>query len=205
MKPINWPDMSQSLSDALGLKGRVVLALDETTFPAVVAASLTNTPFDRLATPGGFTRESAAAGVGTNSGVLCQPAANTILVVRAIRITNETGATAPYTVRWLSAANVAAVTIVATTTLNAYNPRQQVAAGQQLGSTQSSFNHTAIVSGYTLDRIPVATDTSVYLELPGGFALYGNNPQAGALAVYNQTANAACRAQMFVDEYKLPG
>lgn len=203
MKPIQWPYLASAMQTLLGLKGRVILKADEMVIPTVLAADASEAPFGETRIPAGNQRTTAAAGVGRFGGAHLAPNENVVLKVKSVMFTNETGAASAYEVRWLTAAQVAAVTAVGAFTMLAHNSRDRNAFNET-ASLLTTFHHNLIV-GQTLARVWVPDQDQREVQLPDGFCLWGLDQNAGALAGWIDTANVEARMAWLVNEYKLTG
>lgn len=203
-KPINDPNLAGALAAAYGLKGRVIISLDEVAVPAISVGSLDGTPYDRLETPAvtGFSSPAVAA---RNAGVAIVPGAGNVSKVTNFLARNQTAGALDYVITWMTAAQLAAVNQSATTNFFTQNPYGQTGAALVDAATQLIDVDAAGVSGRVITRVSVAAGASELIPMPGGLFLYGNNANAGAIGFWCATVNTTFNGSVWVVEYRLPG
>jgi len=200
---INWPSVSEALGQVFGIKGRVDVALDEALIPVAQVADLSGAPYNRTIIPGGQQVTAGAGGAGRESGVMAQPGANVILVVRGVYILNQSGGRQDYIYGWMNAAHVAAVANPVVSNVISFNSKTR-GVGYHLASTLTAFD-VAAPAMFPIGRVSLADDAAHYRVIPGGFALYGSDAGAGAFGIECTGANVGMITGWFVEEYKLPG
>lgn len=89
---IQWPGDAESLQQALGLKGRVPLVVDEVVAPVVVMQDIPESPWSSHNNVyGGFVFAFAPAGM--NGGVMAIPGPGVTLGITSVTVRNSTGGT----------------------------------------------------------------------------------------------------------------
>lgn len=186
--PIQNAESSQALAASLGLKGKVSLEIDTVVVPVEVTGDLPDTPYSPIVPIGGGAAQGPA-GVGVEGAITIQPGRGGILVIKRITVPNTTGSPGAFELRLMTPANFVTGTIVSQA--NAFNYNSLFIAGgvARNGAIVSVFTHT-VVLGQDLERLNVLDGDTGVIKLPGGYALYGDDPSGPVgLGLWNTVAN----------------
>jgi len=187
MLPIQNAESSKALAASLGLKGKIRLSVDEVEVPAVITDYLPNTPYSAIIPIG---CSGAAGPVAVNfSAISIEPGSGGILVIDRIEIANTSGSDGDFNIRVLTQVDVGVFTTVSSAQAFNFNSPLDGGGVRTNGALCRVISHTAIL-GATILRHSVLDNTTYAVELPGGYALYGDDPRGFvALVVWGTTLN----------------
>ena len=199
MKPINWPFAADALAAALGIKGRMVVRLDETAAPGLVIADLSGPPYGALYIPAGLSINCPAGGVGVYSGAAIRvPGPKTVFGVEGFNLVDTAGAGVTIRVMRISATQYSSLTIGTTSQLSCFNPGRLDRS--TVATTIASFTHNAFL-GTELARLYVPAGQSLNWAWPEAYHLYTDQTPGGALALFVMADNTATRIGVYGREY----
>lgn len=198
--PIQNAESSQALAAALGLKGRVSLEVDTTVVPVELTGNLPNTPYSRIIPIGGSAAQGAG-GAGIEGAITIRPGTGGILVVRKITVPNTSGSDGDFELRLMTPANFATGTVVSDANAFNFNSLFIDGAVVVVGALISIVTHT-VVLGQALTILSVLDNSTGVIDLPGGYALYGDDPSGPVgLALWNTAADEPVAANFFGDVF----
>lgn len=202
----NRGEFSLSLAEMFAIKGRVANVLDPTIVPGLIVGDMTQAPYNRIPIPA--LASSGRAAVAAQFGYIgVRASPDRVLQVRQIVITNDGATAVLHTVRYLSAANIAAAaTAAAFGKLRSMSPNE---LETDVPRPSEIFNlaHTTSSLGTSLFSLLVpATDTLIWDIPVPGFFMRGDDPGGrGGVSVVRTTANELCRVSYVCAEWPLPG
>lgn len=202
MIPIQFPDVSNALREAFGLKGRVRANLDESVAPVVQVYDLATSPYAANPVPCQSERAQGAV-VGENGHLWVQPAPNALLRTMEFDIFNETAGALIYVVLILTPANIATLVSTSLEPLRNMNARFVGGAPALVASASDRATEAGIV-GLEVLRFQVAGESDKRVVIPGGWSLYGDDALGiGGFCIACLAANTAVRSNFHCQEWRL--
>jgi len=186
-------EASSSLVAGLGIKGGLRLKLDETIVGVEVIGDLTKgSPYASVKKIGGVRAQAAVA--LEISAISIEPGPGGILVIDQISVDNIQGADANFEIRVLTAAQIASITTVNSSLAFDFNSPFIAGAIARDGALLRSLSDAVAIGPVVLQMNVLTGERGVY-DLPGGYALYGDDPIGPvALTVWNSAINLAAQA-----------
>lgn len=204
--PFNRPEIADAIARFLGIKDRLGVAVDSTVIPVLtVGPTLDRTPYSRFGVP--VCENQAVGAVAANFGVVwIQPGRQVALSVHKAVIANQTAGAQTFSLRALTAANIATIGGGSGVRQVFDMSAQEAGWGSLRGSAVVSDHHTSI-EGNGLMEVSVPVAGTVEVEFDPPFVLYGNDPGGvPGLGFFNNNDDDAITAiSFFGREWPLPG
>jgi len=187
--PIQNPEAAKALIGGLGIKGPLGLQIDSVVVPIELVGDpgIVGNPYSSAVPIGGDLNGSALAANFT--AITFEATEGGILVVKRIAINNTSGASQNFVCRVMTPADILAVTEVSAAFAINYNSEFVRGAVARQGGVIRELVNTGQLGAILFQTI-VLDDALLVIDLPYGYALYGDDPAGtSAIAIWTSAIN----------------